>query len=169
MKYLYLFENFQDYKIEKINDFEYNFIDTVGNNYVVNLNGPFNYIFYEEREINTGVTYDLDFITQDKDYKKLTNAGQPFSISNIIFGDILKDFLNNNYADTINIDSGEPEEDIVRYEDKIMTRYHLYLRSLRRNFKDSDWEVKDLSERKILLINKNSKFWKKSHIFLQER
>ena len=171
MKRLKLFEEFAKYKFTKKSK-TYQFDDLHGNDYKVVFTGPYDYI---DSDIKSGITYDLDFFTQEQDYKKLTNAGTPFSISNFIFIDILTDFINSNKVDTISIFPSEPEEDVKRFNKKIFSKYNLYLRTLNRGFKLPGWKIitsekiiDDELEKYIILINEDSEFWKKNIHLLEK-
>lgn len=174
MKHLKLFREFVEFPYEKISDTQYEFYDNDGNQYKVNFDGEFEQIWVEDENdrlnpIESGKTYDLEFVTGDNDFLKLTNAGNPFSISNLIFGKILKDFISSKNPDTINIEPTPPEDEASRYDKKKHSKYYLYLRTLNREFKNSDWKIIKLeynSEyedvKRILLVNTQSDFWKKN-------
>ena len=161
MRNLMLFEEFNNYKFTRINNTEYRFTDTKENEYKIFFDGP----YPDFERVETGVTYELEFVTNQNDYKILTNAGEPFSVSNFIFGDILKDFIRNNVADTIVICPTDVYEDVPRSSDKSDSRYKLYLRSVHKSFDNKNWEVLSVngkSSKNIVLINKYSNFWKKN-------
>lgn len=159
-----LFEEFGGYEFSKINNTEYRFNDTKENEYKVFFDGP--YPDYEK--VETGVTYELEFITKEKDYKILTNAGEPFSVSNFIIGTILKDFIRNNIVDTVVIYPTDVYEDVPRSADKSNSRYKLYLRSANNFFKGTNWEVLSI-DNNVLLIDKNSHFWKRNILKTKEK
>jgi hypothetical protein len=169
MIWVKLFDEFENNKNSTFNHRSenrgvYHFDDSFGNRYKVTFHGPHD----DLDDIKTGITYDLDFFTQDEDYKKLSGAGIPFSISNFIFDDILKDFISKNQVDTICIFSTDAPESTPRYDKKISTKHKLYLRTLQRKFNLRNWEIvnveKQLPERDniIVLINHNSNFWKEN-------
>lgn len=166
MKHLLLFEEL-NYSFNKENKFKYEFKDSKGSHYKVGFSGPFKDMGIKEAE--TGITYDMEFTADDMSYKSLTNAGEPFSVTNFIFDNILKDFINSNKVDTISIIPIDVDDDISRYEDKKFSRYKLYLRSINRIFNNTHWKVIKLEYeednelvRHILLINSKSEFWRKN-------
>jgi hypothetical protein len=160
-----IYEEFNNLKYEKVSKNTYQFNDMSGNDYQVQFHGPHN----DFDGVETGVTYDLDFFTQEKDYKKLTNAGVPFSVSNLIFDTILKDFIKGKRIDTICIFPTEPTEGVKRYDKKLFTKYYLYLRTLNQKFDLPGWKVIPIEREKfgeeeklIILINNQSDFWKEN-------
>lgn len=166
MKHLLLFEEL-NYSFNKKNKFKYDFKDSKGCHYTVAFSGPFKDIGIKESQ--SGITYDMEFTADDMSYKSLTNSGEPFSITNFIFDNILKDFLNSNKADTISIIPIDVDDDVSRYETKKFSRYNLYLRSINRIFNNTHWKVIKLEYeednelvRHILLINSKSEFWRKN-------
>ena len=168
MKHLLLFEEL-DYSFNKDNKFKYEFKDSKGSHYKVAFTGPFKDMGMKEAK--TGITYDMEFTADDMSYKSLTNSGEPFSVTNFIFDNILKDFLNSNKVDTISIIPIDVDDDISRYETKKFSRYNLYLRSINRIFNNTHWKVIKLEYeednelvRHILLINSKSEFWRKNSI-----
>jgi hypothetical protein len=168
MKHLLLFEEL-NYSFNKDNKFKYEFKDSKGSHYKVAFSGPFKDIGMKGAE--TGITYDMEFTADDMSYKSLTNSGEPFSVTNFIFDNILKDFINSNKVDTISIIPIDVDEDIPRHENKKFSRYHLYLRSINRVFNNTHWKVIKLEYeednelvRHILLINSKSEFWRKNNI-----
>ena len=98
MRNLIIFENF-NIKFGKLSKNVYEFNDLSGNIYKVVFHGPHD----DFDGIETGITYDLDFFTQEKDYKKLTGGGIPFTVSNLIFNDILKGRYFNFYFTLLKI------------------------------------------------------------------
>lgn len=165
MKHLLLFEEL-NYSFKK-DKFKYEFLDSKGRHYKLYFSGPFKDIGMSGSE--TGVTYDMEFTADDMSYKSLTNSGEPFSVTNFIFDNILKDFLNSNKVDTISIIPIDTDEDVLRYEDKRFSRYNLYLRSINRIFNNTHWKIIKLEYeednelvRNILLINSKSEFWMKN-------
>jgi hypothetical protein len=168
MKYLKIFEEYSKYQFKKSSK-TYEFDDFNGNIYKVVFHGPHEDI---DDDIQSGITYDLDFFTQEKDYKKLTNAGVQFTVSSFIFNDILTDFIKNNKVDTISIFPTEPNEGVKRFDKKQFTKYELYLRSLKNNFKLPGWKIVPIErekfgelEKSIIVINSESKFWKGKNNF----
>ena len=164
MRNLIIFENF-NIKFGKLSKNVYEFNELSGNIYKVVFHGPHD----DFDGIETGITYDLDFFTQEKDYKKLTGGGIPFTVSNLIFNDILKDFLKDKQIATICILPTEPNEETPRFDKKIFTKYHLYLRTLKQKFNLPGWKIIPVERKKlgeeekvILLINKDDKFWKRN-------
>jgi hypothetical protein len=109
---------------------EYKFMDGRGNEYFVHLlplpNRP--------------GCFELEYLTQDFDYNSMTAAFIPFTISNMIFGEILSDFAR------------EPgfREVVVRPTDH--RRKLLYMRTLRQWFNQPVWSVTEDEEGDIHLI-----------------
>lgn len=162
MRHILLFENFIPFV--KISNVNYKFNDGKGNDYSVYFTGPYDSIDGKK----TGITYDLEFFTQDNNYKTITNVGIPFTVTNYIFNDILKDFIKKNKVDTINIDPVDVEENVTRYSKKKDTRYKLYLRSIKQTFSnDKNWSVYGIEDedddKKIIIINRYG-FWKNNDI-----
>lgn len=177
MKYIKLFDNFKfDSDIRNWGYGSkasiYTFKDDFKNEYTVRLL-PKSY----DHNI-----YELDFYsTNENGYKHLrkewdskdpthtgmldiTNSGIPFQISNFIFIDIMKDFINNNKkCKAIHIspvearlsykDKEEKIPDFKRYDSKKNTRYKLYIRSLSR-LNIENWEVSTESDEILLFNNK---------------
>jgi hypothetical protein len=101
------------------NAYEYRFMDGRGNEY---------FVHFLPSTDNPGC-YELEYLTQDFDYNAMTAGFIPFTISNMVFGEILHDFYK---------DSGFREV-VVRPTD--YRRKLLYMRTLRRWFPQPAWSV----------------------------
>ena len=140
MKHLFLFLEYANYSFET-EDNTYKFSDTKGNDYEVYFVGPLNREELQSLSIDTqyNKVYELEYLTQDKDYRTLTSSFEPFSISNFIFGEILQDFLSKNEVDAILVHALDEK------------RMNLYFRTLSRRFKDWRISVNTPEEYDILI------------------
>lgn len=143
MRYIKLFE---ELNIEFTEDKGvYYFTDNNQNNYRVYFSGPLSSKELSSLGLSYKITFELDFLTQHNDYTHMTSAGQPFSVSNLIFDNILKDFLKkNNKCERILIESLDSK------------RKSLYLRSLKKVLKDINFEIEyiDYPEENDIIISK---------------
>ena len=73
--------------------------------------------------------FELEYLTQEYDYQAMTAGFIPFSISNMVFGDILADFASQPRFTEVVI---RPTDD---------RRKSLYLRTLRGRFHAPEWRV----------------------------
>ena len=143
MKYLKLFEELTFSFDEK--EGIYYFTDNKNNDYRVYFSGPLTQKELTSLRLSQKVTYELEFLTQHDDYTYMTHAGKPFSVSNFIFDNILKDFLEKNK---------KCERILIECLDG--KRKSLYLRSLKRVLKDIDFfiEYVDYPQENDVVISK---------------
>lgn len=128
MKYLKFFEA-SNYTFQEKKGVYY-FSDSKGNDYRVYFSGPLTSKELSNLKLSPKITYELEFLTQHDDYTYMTKTGHPFSISNFIFDDILKDFIKKNKScERILIESLDSKRKI------------LYLRSLKRILEDINFEI----------------------------
>lgn len=102
MKFFRLYESNTTYQWHLTKGDNYTFFDSKGNKYTVYFLGPYE---AEEEMGFSGHFWELEFLTQDKDYNKLTAAFEPFKITHLIFGPILQDFLNRKNPEAVVINA----------------------------------------------------------------
>jgi len=112
--------------------FQYRFTDGRGNDYWVHFLPV----------AGSPGCYELEYLTQDYDYNAMTAGFIPFTISNMVFGEILSHFA---------ADPGF-EEVVVRPTDD--RRKSLYLRTLRQRFRRPDWSVTEDEDGDIHVSNR---------------
>lgn len=143
MRYIKLFE---ELNIEFTEDKGvYYFTDSNQNSYRVYFSGPLSTKELSSLGLSYKTTFELEFLTQHNDYTHMTSAGQPFSVSNLIFDNILKDFLKkNNQCERLLIESLDSK------------RKSLYLRSIKKVLKDINFEIEylDYPEENDIVISK---------------
>ncbi len=99
--------------------YTYKFFDGQGNEYIVHFL-PIN---------GRPGCYDLEYLTQHMDYMAMTAGFIPFSISNMVFGDILSDFAD---------DPGFREVVVSPVDER---RGALYMRTIRSRFPGPEWVI----------------------------
>lgn len=126
----------------------YLFDDNKGNQYRVYFSGPLSSHELASLRLSNKTTFELEFLTQHDDYTFMTDAGNPFTISNFIFNDILKDFLEKNTS---------CQRILIECLDK--KRKSLYLRSLEKVLKDINFEIEfvDYPQENDIVISRVAK------------
>lgn len=140
MKHLKLFEELQfDFVLK---DDVYHFTDSENNQYRVYFS-PLSDRQVSNLKLSRKVTYELEFLSEENDYLAMTGANKAFSVSNFIFGDILKDFVERH-----------PSCERIIISSLDYKRKNLYLRSLRRTLEVIDFEIEyeDFPEENDLVL-----------------
>jgi len=73
--------------------------------------------------------YEVEYLTQARDYREMTGGNIPFTVSNTVFGDILSDF------------SATTGFEQVRVAPLDERRMSLYMRTLSQRFPPPAWRV----------------------------